>query len=79
MSGEKLYIAGLSENLSKYYNFNETETKTLGWLREDEHKDGLLCRRCPVCDYGYGTSWKFFAIPQKDLELIKNIINGGQE
>lgn len=69
----------LKNNISKYYEKKGTETKTLGWLREDEHKDGLLGRRCPVCDYVYGTSWKFFPIPQKDLEIIKNIINVGEK
>lgn len=30
--------------------------KALGWLRENEHPDGILCKPCPVCGYKYGTS-----------------------
>ena len=39
------------------------EVKALGWLRPDEHPDGLLCRPCPVCGYKRGTSWKHHDIP----------------
>lgn len=33
------------------YNGDEgpVEVKTLGWLRPEEHPEGLLCRPCPEC------------------------------
>ena len=47
-----------------------TEQKTLGWLREDEHPDGILCKPCPVCGYKYGTSWKKEEIPQEVIDFL---------
>jgi class 3 adenylate cyclase len=39
----------------------------LGWVRPDEHPDGLLTKPCPVCGYGYGTAWKHEQLPA-DIE-----------
>lgn len=47
-----------------------TETKALGWLRPEEHPEGLLCRPCPVCGYKYGTSWKNEEVPQKVIDWL---------
>lgn len=41
-----------------------TEIKTLGWLKPEEHPDGILCKPCPVCGYKYGTSWKEEDVPK---------------
>ena len=55
-----------------------TETKALGWLRETEHPDGLLCRSCPVCGYKYGSEWKYFPIPENDEKIILNLLQAGR-
>jgi len=68
----------LNASISKYYEKKGTETKTLGWLNCNKYKHGLLCKPCPVCNYKYGTSWNYFAIPQNDLDDIKNIILKGE-
>lgn len=39
----------------------------LGWIRPDEHPDGLLGKPCPVCDYKYGTAWLTEPLP---LEVV---------
>ena len=44
-----------------------TSIQRLGWLREDEHPDGILCKPCPVCGYKYGTSWLKEEVP---VEII---------
>ena len=57
-----------------------TETKRLGWLRETEHPDGILCKPCPVCGYQYGTGWNYFPIPEQDEKIIMDLLkNGGSE
>lgn len=47
-----------------------TSTELLGWLREDEHPDGILCRACPVCGYKYGTSWLKEEVPPEVIAWL---------
>ena len=54
-----------------------TEVKALGWLREDEHPEGILSRACPVCGYKYGSSWVYFPIPADDERIIEKLLNEG--
>lgn len=66
----------LSYDISEYYKLSNTEVKALGWLRETEHPDGILCRPCPICGYKYGSSWNYFPIPEKDEAIIMDLLNG---
>jgi hypothetical protein len=54
-----------------------TETKALGWLREDEHPEGILSKACPVCGYKYGHSWVYFPIPADDEAIILKLLKEG--
>lgn len=74
-----------TENIPKYYepkkslytgDGGHTETKSLGWLREDEHPEGILAKPCPVCGYKYGSSWMYFPIPKEDEEIIYSLLKG---
>lgn len=74
------------EELAKYYepkkplyagDGGHTERKALGWLRENEHPDGLLAKACPVCGYKYGTSWVYFPIPTDDEKIIYKLLETG--
>lgn len=47
-----------------------TETKTLGWLRSEEHPEGILCKPCPICGYKYGTSWKTEKVPEDVIQWL---------
>lgn len=64
------------EDIAHLYKLKDTETKALGWLREDEHPDGILGKACPVCGYRYGSGWKYHPIPENDLARIKELIGG---
>jgi hypothetical protein len=46
------------------------EKKTLGWLRPEEHPDGILCKPCPVCGYRYGTAWKTEKVPRAVIDWL---------
>lgn len=46
------------------------EEKALGWLRPEEHPDGLLCRPCPECGYKYGSEWKREEVPESVLRFL---------
>lgn len=46
------------------------ETKKLGWLRPEEHPDGILARPCPVCGYGYGTAWRKEEVPGEVIDWL---------
>lgn len=46
----------------------------LGWIRPDEHPDGLLTRPCPECGYRYGTAWKTEAVPEDILIELASIV-----
>ena len=76
----------LPADVAKYYepkkplfagDKGHEEIKALGWLREDEHPEGILSRACPVCGYKYGTSWVYFSIPAEDEEIIYKLLNEG--
>lgn len=66
----------LPENMASFYKLAKTEEKTLGWLHENEHPDGILCKPCPVCGYKYGTEWKHRDIPADVLNRIHEIMEG---
>jgi len=70
----KTHCDTLPENISKFYKRKDTEQKTLGWLHEKDHPDGILGKPCPVCGYKYGTAWKHHPIPADDLAIIKKLI-----
>lgn len=65
----------LPANMANFYTLKKTEAKLLGWLHENEHPDGILCKPCPVCGYKYGTEWKHRDIPADVLNRIIEIIN----
>lgn len=64
----------LPETIAPYYKLKSTETKALGWLRESEHPDGILCKPCPVCGYAYGSKWVYFPIPEEDEKIIYKLL-----
>lgn len=64
----------LPEPQKEFYTLKKTEKKLLGWLRENEHPDGILCKPCPVCGYKYGTEWKHRDIPADVLKRIYETI-----
>ncbi len=85
LSKEKRLILGLNysithhsetlpETIAQYYKLKSTETKTLGWLRESEHPNGILCKPCPVCGYAYGSKWVYFPIPEEDEKIIYKLL-----
>lgn len=49
------------------------ETKTRGWLTEEEHPDGLLSKACPVCGYKYGSAWNTEEVPAAVLAFLNGL------
>lgn len=49
------------------------EFKALGWLKQSEHPDGILCKPCPVCGYQYGTKWLREEVPQHIIDWLFNL------
>lgn len=68
----------LPKEIAQYYKLSKSEVKTLGWLRENEHPDGILCKPCPVCGYKYGSSWVYFPIPKDDERIIIKLLRDGE-
>ena len=64
--------------LQAYKSLGETgiEEKSRGWINFDEvlSPDGLIGKPCKVCGAKYGCSWYFHAIPENDLEDIKELM-----
>lgn len=73
----KTHAETLPAEIANFCKLKNTEVKTLGWLRESEHPQGLLCRPCPVCGYKYGSAWKYFPIPAEDEQIIYKLLNEG--
>jgi hypothetical protein len=55
------------------------ERKGVGWVRPEEHPDGLLCKPCKVCGYKYGSEWKREEIPAEVLAELERITSGHPE
>lgn len=66
------YIANGPRYDKDHYN-KPVETKTAGWVRQDEHPEGLLCKPCPVCGYKYGTEWRMKALPDSVAQFIQSL------
>jgi len=80
LSGEELELYNLTYTIETYdkdfksstHKFDKSEEKTLGWLRETEHPEGILSKPCPVCGYKYGNAWNYRAIPEAvEIEIYK--------
>lgn len=54
--------------------FEKIETLPRCQVRHTEHPDGLLCKPCPECGYGYGTAWRFEPLPADVLADLDRII-----
>lgn len=69
LSGE---AAELYEPYKSLYagDHGSTEEKTLGYLKPDEHPDGLLTKPCPVCGYKYGSAWLKEEVPEKVIDWL---------
>ena len=62
----------LPDEIKEYYKLEKTEEKTLGWLYEKDHPQGILSIPCPVCGYKYGNAWNYVAIPEADEKIIES-------
>lgn len=71
------HLDTLPEYIASYYKLEKTETKALGWLRENEHPEGILSKSCPVCGYKYGNAWNYFPIPEDDEAIILKLLKEG--
>jgi hypothetical protein len=55
-------------------HFNHRVTTSLGRLRTNECKGGLLGKKCPVCGWKYGHGWHTHAIPEDVLKELKELL-----
>lgn len=72
-------VNSLSPDLAPLYKLERTENRTLGFLRPDEHPEGLLEKPCPVCGYKYGSGWNHFPISEEDEKLIYELLDTGDD
>jgi hypothetical protein len=49
----------------------------LGWIRPDEHPDGLLAKPHPECGYRYGSAWLYEPLPGDVLADVRRIFFRG--
>lgn len=45
----------------------------LGWVRPDEHPEGLMGRACPTCGYEYGTAWLYEPVPAEVIAELRTL------
>lgn len=58
--------------LSGLFEVSKREMKAIGWIRQDEHPEGMLSRPCEVCGYKYGSSWLKEEIPADVIAEIES-------
>jgi hypothetical protein len=46
----------------------------LGWVRPEEHPEGLMTKPCPECGYPYGTAWLFEPLPEDVLAFARELL-----
>lgn len=63
----------LPKLVKPYYREYKREKKNTGWLRPDEHPEGVLGKPCPVCGYKYGTEWKTVEVPKEVIKFLENL------
>ena len=76
----KTYTETLPEDLAPFYELAKgtssydqpREVKTLGWLNQSEHPDGLLGRPCEVCGYKYGSAWLKEELPPEIVAEVQS-------
>ena len=59
--------------ISGYYKLDKEEEKSVNWVSESEHPEGLLSKPCPVCGYKYGHEWKSVDVPADVIEFLKSL------
>jgi hypothetical protein len=55
-----------------YKLYKEKHDKA-GWVRPEDHPQGLLTKPCPKCGHKYGTSWLFREVPVEILNELKEM------
>lgn len=46
----------------------------LGWVRPDEHPEGLMTRPCPTCNYKYWSAWLVEVLPPGVLAELADLV-----
>lgn len=66
----------LTGEMAKLYEpkYKEEITRNaLGWLKPEDHPEGLLGKPCPVCGYRYGSEWQKEEVPQEVLDWLMQL------
>ncbi len=53
------------------YVLERSEKKTAGWVMQEEHPEGVLCKACPICGYKYGSNWLFEEVPADVIAFLE--------
>jgi hypothetical protein len=76
------HSAKLPKSINRYYQPSikkydwqkgPTETKSTGWLNENEHPKGYLSKACPTCEYKYGSKWNKVEVPSEVIKFVENL------
>lgn len=68
---DRLTQAGRDVLADGWIEAERREKKMAGWVKPEEHPDGLLTKQCPTCGYCYGTAWLYRPLPQDVIEWAK--------
>lgn len=55
------------------------KTKKANWVYPSEHSKGLLCKRCEVCGYEYGSAWMKSEVPEDVLQWLYDLPTSGTD
>lgn len=58
-------------HLNDLFEVKNREQKAIGWLKPDEHPDGMLNRPCDVCGYKYGSAWLHEPVPAEVIAELR--------
>lgn len=67
-------IDGKPVDFEGLYALERTEEKTAGWVRPNEHPEGILTKPCEVCGYEFGSAWKKEQVPEDILKFLRELL-----
>jgi len=53
-----------------FYKLDKKVSKKLLHLTPEEHPEGILTKKCPICGYECGTEWLFEEVPDNIIEWL---------
>lgn len=63
----------LTDDEALHYVEKSRETKSINWLTQADHPDGILSKTCEICGYKYGSAWLKEELPESVYKFLVSL------